>query len=251
MHLEEIFVATILFGVIFGLWCKAMRRVIPRDCGDEIWRFVAGTFGLVGVSWGLWGWESGPCLEVTIWWQFAIKGTSLPVGKQICRHVIMSVANVDAAASCALLLFWYPSIICAIQSSLLSRVPVPPLPTARKKRRLPAEMELPNGVPLDVAQAQLVKFSPAQEAARKVFEQMYGPVQGGANPAALQTPLPDQASSHSGPGDMDGLVVEGEGAESGVRGRSAGNEGEISMKSAAEQLAVSCAAVYFPGQDGS
>lgn len=99
-------------------------------------------------------------------------------------------------------------------------------------------MELPNGVPLDVAQAQLVKFSPAQEAARKVFEQMYGPVQGGVGSGALETPLPDQASSHSGPGDMDGLLLDGEGAESGMRVRGGSNEGEISMKSAAEQLAV-------------
>ena len=108
-------------------------------------------------------------------------------------------------------------------------------------------MELPNGVPLDVAQAQLVKFSPAQEAARKVFEQMYGPVQGGANPAGLQTPLPDQASSQSGPGDMDSLMLEGEGAESGVRGQGAGENEEISMKSAAEQLAVCCTAVMQRG----
>lgn len=106
-------------------------------------------------------------------------------------------------------------------------------------------MELPNGVPLDVAQAQLVKFSPAQEAARKVFEQMYGPVQqgGGVGMGGMQTPLPDQASSHSGPGDMDGVLLDGEGAESGIGGREGGGEhrgmGAPSMKSAAEQLAVS------------
>jgi hypothetical protein len=103
-------------------------------------------------------------------------------------------------------------------------------------------MELPNGVPLDVAQAQLVKFSPAQEAARKVFERMYGPMPGGAGAGPLQAPLQDQSSSHSGPsnqpGDMDTVLLEEEVSNSGLLNREAANEGAPSLKSAAEQLAV-------------
>jgi hypothetical protein len=104
-------------------------------------------------------------------------------------------------------------------------------------------MELPNGIPLDVAQAQLVKFSPAQEAARKVFERMYGPMPGGPGAGPLQAPLQDQSSSHSGPsnqpGDMDTVLLEGEVSNSGLLNREAANEGAPSLKSAAEQLAVS------------